>query len=183
MNPYAVSTVIHQPRVKTKLAYFAIAAYLVYASVVIFNLGGPSKAFSQYSRSPIGLVIEACLLLAVSGFAAWLGSFWLDSNISKRSATISRTIGGIAFGTSLVTSQRYLFFPYFSGLLTPLEKTPLDAIARLYAIIFSQPYIIMPTIILSGVVSWAVERLWRRFLSATRATNQEMHGSDGQCFS
>lgn len=124
MNPYEPSPIGDErhPRQRVFFPFFAITAYLVYMSVVVINLGGPVAAFTQYSRSPIGLFVEAFIMLAASGMAAFAGGIWLDSRITKTSAIISRTIGGFAFGTTFVTCQPYVFHRYFSGLLTPLEK-------------------------------------------------------------
>lgn len=164
MNPYAPSGMIPQRRLKTKVAYYAIASYLTYACVVVYNLGGPSKAFFQYSESPIGWVVEACLMLVASGSAGFVGTYWLVNAISENSITVSRAIGGIAFGASFVTSQPYFLLPFFSGLLKPIEQTPFGAIARIYATMFTQPYIMIPTIVVSGIFAWSMERLWRSYI-------------------
>ncbi len=164
MNPYAPSTIIQLPRVKTKLAFFAIAAYLAYASMVVCNLGGLSNAFSMYSKAPIGLVVETCLILLASGSAGLVSAYWLGSGISENAVALSRAIGGFAFGVASVTSQPYVLLPFFAGLLTPLERTPFGAIAQFYATIFTQPYILIPTFIVSVILAWTVERLWRSYI-------------------
>jgi hypothetical protein len=165
MNPYSPSAMINQQRAKAKVFYFAITSFLTYANVVVYNLGGPSRAFTQYSESPIGFVVEACLILVASGSAGLIGAHWLGTEISENAVTLSRAIGGIAFTASFVTSQPFFLLPFFAGLLTPLERTPFNAIARFYATMFTQPYIMITTIIVSGIFAWCVERLWRSHIS------------------
>ncbi len=85
----------------------------------------------------------------------------LRARTSEKAVAVSRAMGGIALGLGLVTFQPYVLHHSLLACFTPLERTSFGAIARLYATIFTQPYILIPTIIISGILAWAVERLCR----------------------
>lgn len=180
MNPYEPSKSFdhNSPRPNTYLWCFACVAYLTYVTLMMINRG-PSTVLASLLEFPIGAVIEALIILFVSGIAGWIGALGLDPQLAKIWLAASRFLGGVAFGLAFITCQPYVF-PYTDYILRPLMNSPLERLARWCVTQLSeQPYVLIPTILFAAFAAWTAERLFRIFCPRQKPTNQALRPSSG----